>query len=348
MTRLFFKEQRRAFTLIELLVVIAIIAILAALLLPALVAAKARAKQVQCVSNLRQAGIAFHSFAHAHGGKFPMQVNSRDGGSAEFVERGYLVRGEFYFSFRHFQVLSNELENTKILLCPADNREAAPNFASLKNDNLSYFIAASAEWGNANSILAGDRNIRASSSIVRVTGNSEIEWTGGLHDFRGNILFGDAHVEELRKVKFDVARNQASQVTELFVPSVPPPGVEPSASGRDGRTTANASPLQSHSQSHLNETFVAALRQTNVQAKTVLTTNLPAVPPSPKPVPVSEGGFAVELQKLIKAAAKWTCLWLLILLLILLALRLWLHRRAKKKQLAQSADDPDWEEFPKL
>jgi prepilin-type N-terminal cleavage/methylation domain-containing protein len=62
---------RRAFTLIELLVVIAILAILMALLLPALVSARAQGRKAVCISNLHQLGIALQAYALDNDGRIP-------------------------------------------------------------------------------------------------------------------------------------------------------------------------------------------------------------------------------------------------------------------------------------
>jgi len=68
--------NKAAFTLIELLVVIAIIAILASILFPVFARARERARAAQCVSNLKQIGLAFQMYVQDWDEVYPLSLIS--------------------------------------------------------------------------------------------------------------------------------------------------------------------------------------------------------------------------------------------------------------------------------
>ena len=68
--------RKHGFTLVELLVVIGIIALLISILLPALNAARAKARGVQCLSNLRVLGQGFAMYLNAYKQTFPQPLEN--------------------------------------------------------------------------------------------------------------------------------------------------------------------------------------------------------------------------------------------------------------------------------
>ena len=222
-----------AFTLVELLTVIAIIGILAALLLPAVTASKKRALRVWCINNLNQIGVAAHTFANDHNGKFPTAVSTNDGGSLEFIIASYHAQQRLYIAFQSFRPLAGELGTPRLFACPADlERWPATNFSKFDNRNISYVMGLKADPNIPDAILAGDQNLPACKDFGWELGHLPYpdlppwHWSFGLHERKGNLLFSDGHVEESNDAIF---LSEATIHEDLVVPHVPPSTTYPSA-----------------------------------------------------------------------------------------------------------------------
>ena len=120
------RKQNGAFTLIELIVVVALVAMLAASLLPVLAGTRVRDRRLTCTNNLKQVGLAFHTWSISHNGNMPMAVAWAQGGDLDDV--GYRVLAATQKSSATsgsrgvsmmFLCMSNELNTPKNLFCPA-------------------------------------------------------------------------------------------------------------------------------------------------------------------------------------------------------------------------------------
>lgn len=118
------RAAQSGFTLIELLVVVAIIAVLAGLLLPALGKAKARALQIQCLSNYRQLNLAWLLYIDDARDELPPNETLAGGRTGLDATARTWVAGNAYTDVNSANIERGILfrynRSTAIYRCPAD------------------------------------------------------------------------------------------------------------------------------------------------------------------------------------------------------------------------------------
>ena len=204
--------MKKHFTLIELLVVIAIIAILAAMLLPALSAARGRARNASCMNQFKQIGNYLVMYCNDYDGWTPQQdtggchQTGTDGSHSSIC--GTLWRTMIKSPSELDTDRKNSSSWKNIFKCPSDPGKDDNSYAGFNKtkDRVSYVTWS---FGNKCADFGANRPKMLNYRLDSVMGNRVIMSDYGLlddtayvhSDNSANVLWLDGHVQLLSKTE---------------------------------------------------------------------------------------------------------------------------------------------------
>lgn len=209
--------RRCAFTLVEILVVIGIIVVLIGILMPSLSRAKQQALQVECLSNLRQLGNVFQTYANINDDKIPIGYTPGQAWTGYFLAQNgnvYTLMGCLY--------KSKLLEPPKAFYCPAqDDRRwqfqtpenPFPPVAGI-HTRVGYTSRPTVEWNNGVPKGPMSRMSRMSSKAILsdVVGIplSSPDYTN-VHHRSLNVLYGDRSASPIDRSAYDDTQKKVEE-----------------------------------------------------------------------------------------------------------------------------------------
>ncbi|UDQ99493.1 DUF1559 domain-containing protein [Lentisphaerae bacterium WC36] len=188
------------------------------MLLPALGAAREKARQISCASNLKQVGTGFSMFTLENDDKLPRTTDPNgangagDDDPATYLDNkygapeidnpsGYYANGLAGTAAANFEELrrSGVLKDAKVFRCPSSADTAGSAEISLNSANCSYGYAFGMTAGSSSIMGMPDSGVTADASLqVYGQGNQATN----NHESYGNVLYLDTHVSGAKGPKW--------------------------------------------------------------------------------------------------------------------------------------------------